>query len=108
MGSLMPSPQYICIYFGPNPDPKPGYWTQVSLGHHTARSAARVGLDALCIGGCTGYVVIYITKDSWKVMEESGTENLDITLQGNTFSVTRTPKLRFVAWDPVATCNSGY
>jgi hypothetical protein len=86
---------YITITFGPANDPRNGYYNQKER-FNSKRAAIRKGLDSLCIGGCTGYVVIEEGDDFWEIIDECGTKNMSIGYKNYTYFVQPAPKLQLV------------
>lgn len=83
---------YISISFGPN---SKSYWNHITY-HCSQFRAEQWALEQKCIGGCTGYVVIESEKDSWRVVDEMGTENVSISQVGSFFSIQPAPRLVMV------------
>jgi len=87
---------FTCIAFGPSADDTSMFWNYSSRNFTYQSHAERFALEQLNIGGTTGYVVIKHDNNSWRVIDEVGSQNTSIACTGDTFSVQPAPKLQLV------------
>lgn len=85
---------FVSIAFGLSKDSHK-YWNYVTY-HSNKYLAERWALDQKIIGECIGYVVIEKNKNSWRIIDECGTNNSSVSQKGSFFMVQPSPKLVMV------------